>query len=115
MINFNPNVGSAGGSAASNHTQEALKANGVTKQQLKEYLWEHSRIPASAFPDSYYRDEIEPLDDPNWVPLCKKSDQFIIIVGGGAGRHSIYIPTFAASISITRVITSKRKDQAEKA
>ena len=83
-----------------------LNRDGVTKQQLKEYLWEHSRIPASAFPDSYYRDEIEPLDDPNWVPLCKKSDQFIIIVGGGAGRHSIYIPTFAASISITREITN---------
>ena len=29
-----------------------------------------------------------------------------IIVGGGAGRHSIYIPTFAASISITREITN---------
>jgi len=36
MINFNPNVSStgltAGGSVASNHTQESLKANGVTGQ-----------------------------------------------------------------------------------
>ncbi len=84
---------------------DILNRDGITKQQLKAYLWEHSRIPASEFPESYYRDEIEPLDDPNWIPLCKKPDQFIIIVGGGSGRHTMYIPTFAASTSVTREIT----------
>lgn len=83
-----------------------LNRDGITKQELKAYLWQYSRIPASEFPESYYRDEIEPLDDPNWIPLCKRPDQFIIIVGGGSGRHSMYIPTFAASTSVTCEITN---------
>ena len=81
-----------------------VNRDGVTKRQLKQYLWEHSRIPIAEFPESYYREGIEPLDDPNWFPLCRKSDQFMIVVGGGAGRHSMYIPTFGASTSITREI-----------
>ena len=81
-----------------------LSRDGITKAQLAAYLWQHSRIAATEFPDSYYRDEVEPLDDPNWIPVCQSPERFIILVGGGAGRHSMYIPTFAASYSVTREI-----------
>lgn len=81
-----------------------LRRDSVTKEQLKAYLWEHSRIPLAEFPDSYYRDEIEPLDDPHWVPLCRTPEQFIVLVGGGAGRHSMYIPSFGASQAVTHEI-----------
>ena len=81
-----------------------LSRDGVTKAQLAAYLWQHSRIPTAEFPDSYYRDEVEPLEDPNWIPVCQSPDRFIILVGGGAGRHSMYIPAFAASYSVTREI-----------
>jgi hypothetical protein len=84
-----------------------LQRDGIDKAQLKHYLWQHSRIARSEFPVSYYRDEVEPLDDPDWFPLCRAADQFIIVVGGGAGRHSMYIPTFAASYSVTREIGSE--------
>jgi hypothetical protein len=82
-----------------------LQRDGIGKAQFKQYLWQHSRIARSEFPASYFRDEIEPLDDPDWFPLCRTPEQFIIVVGGGAGRHSMYIPTFAASYSVTREIT----------
>ena len=83
-----------------------LSRDGVTKEQLAAYLWQHSRIPAGEFPASYYRDDVEPLEDPNWIPVCQSPDRFIILVGGGAGRHSMYIPAFAASYSVTREIVS---------
>ena len=81
-----------------------LSRDGVTKAQLKAYLWEHSQIARHEFPQSYYRDDVEPLEHPNRIPLCRTPDQFIIAVGGGAGRHSMYIPTFGASHSVTREI-----------
>lgn len=81
-----------------------LRRDGVSKTQFKRYLWEHSRLSIDEFPDSYYRDDIEPLDDPQWVPLCRTPDQFIVLVGGGAGRHSMYIPSFGASRAVTRAI-----------
>ena len=85
-----------------------LSRDGVTRSQLKAYLWEHSRLLPSDFPASYYRDEVEPLDDPDWIPLCRTPDRFIILVGGGGGRHSMYIPTFAASYSVTRALPPQR-------
>ncbi|ETX09031.1 MAG: hypothetical protein ETSY2_01865 [Candidatus Entotheonella gemina] len=81
-----------------------LSREGVTKDQLRTFLWRYSQIPRSEFPQSYYRDDIEPLDDPDRIPLCRTPDSFIIVVGGGAGRHSMYIPTFGASHSVTREI-----------
>lgn len=81
-----------------------IQRDGIDKAQLKQYLWQHSRIARAEFPASYFRDQVEPLDDPDWIPLCRTPEQFIIVVGGGAGRHSMYIPTFGASYSVTRAI-----------
>ncbi len=81
-----------------------LSREGVTKDQLRAFLWQHSQISCHDFPQSYYRDDVEPLVDPDRIPLCRTPDQFMIAVGGGAGRHSMYIPTFGASHSVTREI-----------
>lgn len=81
-----------------------LSRDGVTKRQLQGFLWTHSQIPWDEFPASYYRDDVEPLENSDRIPLCRTPDQFIIIVGGGAGRHSMYIPTFGASHAVTREI-----------
>jgi hypothetical protein len=81
-----------------------LKRDKVSKQELKEYLWNNTWMPAGDFPESYYRDEVEPLADPDWVPLCADPDGIIVIVGGGAGRHSMYIQSFGATKSVSREI-----------
>ncbi len=81
-----------------------LKRDKISKQELKDYLWNHTLLPAADFPESYYRDEVEPLADPDWVPCCSDPGGIIIIVGGGAGRHSMYIQSFGATQSVTREI-----------
>ncbi len=81
-----------------------LSREGVSKRQLQEFLWTHSQILREEFPASYYRDDVEPLENPDRIPLCRTPDQFIIVVGGGAGRHSMYIPTFGASHAVTQEI-----------
>ena len=42
-----------------------LKRDKVSKQELKEYLWNNTWNPAEDFPESYCRDEVEPLADPD--------------------------------------------------
>jgi hypothetical protein len=42
------------------------------------------------------------------VPLVQDADDIILVVVGGAGKHSAYIPTFGATRSVTRPL--KRRD-----
>lgn len=47
-----------------------------------------------------------PLDAP--VRMFAKPEDLIVIVTGGAGKHSAYIPTFGNTRSVTRAL--KRSD-----
>jgi hypothetical protein len=47
-----------------------------------------------------------PLDAP--VRMVMKPDDLIVIVTGGAGKHSAYVPTFGNTRSVTRAL--KRAD-----
>jgi len=42
------------------------------------------------------------------LPLIRKPEHLMVIVAGGPGRHSCWMPTFGAMTrSVTRVITLK--------
>ena len=43
-----------------------------------------------------------PLDTP--VHMWKKPEDLIVIVTGGAGKHSAYIPTFGNTRAVTRAL-----------
>lgn len=90
-----------------------IAGDGYSKQAVKEYLFEHGRVPMHKFS----RENIErrfrmklahkyadaPLD--TLVPMVEKADDFIVVVIGGAGKHSAYIPTFGNTHAVTRALT----------
>ena len=104
------------------HAKQLARA-GWTKKAIKEYLFEHSQIPI----ERWSRDNIERyliirwpawlgdkvrawLQDPAQtlkVPLCTRAEDIGLIVAGGAGKHSLFIPTFGASASVTLPLTLK--------
>ncbi|MCC7396738.1 MAG: hypothetical protein IT455_06690 [Planctomycetes bacterium] len=101
----------------------ALAREGWTKEAVKAHLFEHSQIPI----ERWSRDNIERyllirwpaclsdrvrawLKDPAQtvkVPLCTRAEHINIIVAGGAGKHSLFIPTFGATASVTVPLTLK--------
>lgn len=100
-----------------------LAREGWTKQTIREYLFEHSQIPI----ERWSRDNIERyllIRWPTWlsdkvrawlqdpaqtvkVPLCTRAEDINVIVAGGAGKHSLFIPTFGATASVTVPLTLK--------
>lgn len=72
-----------------------LAAEGLSKQAIKAHLYEHARIPR----DDWQRggmagmcaDEFPDIDR---MPIVKRSEDFLIVVIGGFGRHSCWLPTF---------------------
>ena len=91
---------------------EILAAEGWTKRDVKQYLYEHGRTPLSAFsPENV--SEVLRKRRPKWaiseradslVPPADSPDDINIIVVGGPGPHSQVMPSFGESFLVSRPI-----------
>jgi hypothetical protein len=86
----------------------AIAKDGFSKEQIRAYLFENARFLKKSlseenlqyrrkFPEKYGE-----FTDCDWMPIAHKDD-FVVMVLGGPGKHSCFIPTFG-NCSITRVI-----------
>jgi hypothetical protein len=84
-----------------------VAADGLTKQQVKTWLFEHATILAGRFsPENFarftQRPGREPITTDTAVPCAASADDILVFVAGGAGKHSCFIPTFGSTQAITR-------------
>jgi hypothetical protein len=82
---------------------------GHSKADVKQFLFEHARLPLMAFSNENVerrfrvkfphlaRAGLETL-----VPIAQRAEDYMIVVVGGAGKHSAFIPTFGGTRSVTR-------------
>jgi len=93
----------------------SIARDGYSKADVKRYVFEHANVALGRFskrnierrllvnfPGKY--DNAGP-DAP--VPICQSAEDVMVIVLGGAGKHSMYIPTFGETRSVTRALTLK--------
>jgi hypothetical protein len=93
-----------------------VASGGMSKSHVKQWLFDHATIPLSKFSkegiERRFRRKLAdqfanaPLDTP--VHMWAKPEDLIIIVTGGAGKHSQYVPTFGNTRAVTRAL--KRVD-----
>jgi hypothetical protein len=83
-----------------------IAREGYSKQQVKEFLFEHARYPLAKLGLEYQRQQIERwgvVDAPDtMVPIVRTADDISVIVVGGAGKHSSWQPTFGDGTHWTR-------------
>lgn len=89
-----------------------VASGGMSKPEVKQWLYEHATIPLSKFSEEgierrFRRKQAEefenaPLDTP--IRMWKTPEDLIVIVTGGAGKHSAYIPTFGNTRAVTRAL-----------
>ncbi len=78
---------------------------GMTIRDVQEELWKAARLKVKHFSDSAQKYRLPPnweqklggLSEDTEIPMCESPDFFHIVVSGGAGRHSVYIPGFGAA------------------
>jgi hypothetical protein len=91
------------------HAAEIARA-GFSKQDVKSYLFEHTQLPmrelagrmyagTDPFPDWVNTDDPDAL-----VPMVAKPDGFIVVVAGGDGRHSAWMPSWNVCQGATEII-----------
>ena len=95
---------------------QTIAGEGMSKADVKQWLYERATMPLSAFSKEgierrFRRKEPElyantPLDAK--VRMVRKAEDLLVIVTGGAGKHSSYVPTFGNTRAVTRAL--KRQD-----
>ena len=87
-----------------------LAADGYTKRAIKEHVFAHARIAREQWSRGGMAGMFEDrFADAAHVPIIARPDDLIVIVVGGFGRHSCWLPTFGATTrAVTRAIAPAR-------
>jgi hypothetical protein len=87
-----------------------IAGDGFTKGQVKSFLFQRARFPIETLSDENlqyrrkFRDKYGEFTESNMIPIAKEKD-FVVIVLGGPGKQSCFIPTFG-DYSVTQRIES---------
>lgn len=100
LVVFNPELASE------------IQNAGFGKSGVKEYLFEHARIPKR---DLEMRGNYGGRNWPSWMeeasgnellPMVKQPADFIVVVAGGPGRHCAWFPLWPSTFPVIESITS---------
>ena len=77
---------------------------GLTKEEVKEFLWENARVPCARFSQEHREQRFADFKPEDLIPIARRKEDIMVIVSGGAGKHSLFIPTFGDSWAVTKPI-----------
>ncbi len=86
------------------HSHTIARDGYSSKKQVKDFLYENGMVPIKWFSPSDIQRRYQPFQAQGRVPLTRSADDLMVIVAGGAGKHSCYMPTFGDTYSVTRAI-----------
>jgi hypothetical protein len=88
-----------------------FNAAGWSKAEVKRRLWEASKMRAGRSKGSEFerlvtarRAELGEIGENSIVPISEKPEDLSIVVAGGAGSHSVFVPVSAHTRSVTREV-----------
>ena len=97
---------------------DILKGAGLTKRDVKRELWERSRMPARQMSvkdllrvRASRTSELGEIGPDTLLPIATKPDGIAIMVAGGPGTHSVYIPSFGNSLAVTREVAKDSEQE----
>ena len=92
---------------------EIMKRAGLAKADVKRRLWVQSKMVANRYAAKDYaraqhtrRPELGEIGPDTLVPISARPDEIGIVVAGGPGTHSVYVPTFGQTRAVTRAVES---------
>src|SRR5690606_41706512 len=87
---------------------------GMSRAEVKRERWLRARMPARRLPDpdrgrmlASRRDEFPDIDLDTLLTIAPRPDDIQLIVAGGPGTHSVYVPCFGNSRAVTIEVESK--------
>lgn len=91
-----------------------LAAEGLSKQDVQQELHRRARVPAASMSEGQlehtrgWAGDGDPyVDEDGRVAVTRRAEEICIVVAGGPGKHSMWIPTFGITFSVTRPLTDQ--------
>ncbi|MGI9597399.1 MAG: hypothetical protein ACR2QK_14645 [Acidimicrobiales bacterium] len=86
-----------------------VAAEGLTKDDVRRYVFDNGRVARKIWERGGMAKMIDdPFADDEHVPIIRRPEDLIIVVIGGFGRHSSWLPTFGGSTAaVTRAISNR--------
>ncbi|MBI2908992.1 MAG: hypothetical protein HYX92_15220 [Chloroflexi bacterium] len=87
-----------------------IARDGYSKADVKEFIFENSAVHLTRLSPENQRRHLEfperygPPDEKGLIHMCKRPEDIIVIVVGGAGKHSCCMPTFGGSTAVALAI-----------
>ncbi len=87
-----------------------LAAEGWSRRDVQQHLWERARLRTSALEPSnveaayQWRPWLSEWPDPTTIPVTRTPDDIVLIVAGGALGHSAFLPSFFTVRSVSKRI-----------
>ena len=82
-----------------------ISIDGFDKLAISQWLSKHARVPLERYTHDTLMERFGRIPD-GPVPMVSSSDDLIIMVLGGPGKHTSWVPTFGGSTSaVTRSIS----------
>ena len=84
-----------------------IAAEGMSKADVKRQIFQQARVPVGTLRGKAYwsgrtwPDWVDESDDSFMVPPVSRPENIYIVVAGGDGRHSAWIPTWSTSRAVT--------------
>ena len=93
---------------------QTLSRDGFSKQDVKQYLFDKARIALARFAEGSKRGIFERrarwfevVGDRDHIGIADHPEDIIIVVAGGAGIHSQFLPTAFSKKLVTTAISFK--------
>ncbi len=84
---------------------QSIAVTGMTRRDVQSYLYEHARIPARVFRRHFqelaWAEWMKRVDDGHPLPMTGEPDNIRVLVAGGPGKHSLVIPSWGMTKSVT--------------
>jgi hypothetical protein len=87
---------------------EVFDRAGMSKADVKRELWQRSRMPAGRMTDrdrmrvlDSRKDELSEVGPDTLLSIARRPEDIQLIVAGGPGTHSVYVPCFGNSHAVT--------------
>jgi hypothetical protein len=92
-----------------------LARDGFSKKKVKQFLFDNARIPLSRFSDGTKRGILERrsrwfevVGDHERIGIADRPEDITIVVAGGQGIHSQFVPTAFSKKVVTKIIRQNK-------
>jgi hypothetical protein len=81
-----------------------IAKSGFSKEDIKRFIFMNARLPRTDFPLGHQEDRFPNFKSGAFISVAYEEKAIMVIVAGGAGKHSSFCPNFGHSVSITKKI-----------